>query len=176
MGRGWIVLAASALAACSSYSGVETTPTFTRARLESAPQPLTAPEVPAARPSVSQAPQRPPRVSGARAVYQATRAATVEPTDVSMQGAAWVVEHGDVTRIYLVPTRLQRVTTILLPEGEQINKITGGNVEGFLVEGSYAGARPAISVLPAYPEAGTNLAVSTTGGLYGFQLCVYEHT
>lgn len=167
------LLAALILTGCTSYSGVRTTPTFTPARLESAPAPAT-PRVLA--PPIQPAVQRPPLLSGARAVYRATRAATVEPTDVSMQGAAWVIADIDPTRIYRVPTRLERVTTILLPDGEQINKITGGNVDGFLVEASFAGSRPAISVLPAYPETGTNLAVSTTGGLYGFELCVYRHS
>jgi hypothetical protein len=173
-----IVLMTSAMAACTTYSGVETTPTFTRARLVSEPPKPAASAFGAPKPLAAERParQRPPRLSGARAVYQATKQATIDPTDVSMHGAAWVIDDIDETRIYRVPTRLERVTTILLPEGEQINKITGGNVDGFLVEASYAGSRPAISVLPAYPEAGTNIAVSTTGGLYGFQLCVYQHS
>jgi hypothetical protein len=93
-----------------------------------------------------------------------------------MQGAAWVIDDIDLTRVYRVPARLERVTTILLPEGEQINKITGGDVDGFLVEGSYAGVRPAISVLPAWPEADSNIAISTTGGLYSFEIAVYRNS
>ena len=174
----WILLPVGLLGACASYSGVRTTPTFTPARLVEAPRPTVAGAALTldGPPATSQRPPRLARLVGARAVNQATRQATVEPSDVAMQGAAWIIEATDEARIYRVPTRLERVTTILLPEGEQINKIAGGDVGGFLVEGSYAGARPAISILPAWPDAGTNITVSTTGGLYGFELQVYRQS
>jgi len=174
----WILLPVGLLGACTSYSGVRTTPTFTPARLVEAPRSTGAgvAPIPAVPPTKSQRPQRLARLVGARAVNQATRQATVEPSDATMHGAAWMVEATDEARIYRIPTRLERVTTILLPEGEQINKIAGGDVGGFLVEGSYAGARPAISILPAWPDAGTNITVSTTGGLYGFELQVYRQS
>ena len=90
----WILLPVGLLGACTSYSGVRTTPTFTPARLVEAPRPteagaaLTSGDPPA----TSQRPQRLARLVGARAVSQATRQATVEPSDVAMQGAAWMVE------------------------------------------------------------------------------------
>ena len=41
-----------------------------------------------------------------------------------------------------------RVTTILLPPGERFNGAVGGDVDAFLINVTYAGPRPAVSILP----------------------------
>jgi hypothetical protein len=166
------LLACGALSACTTYSGVETTPTYAPARLEPA-----RPEPPDAVPGPTEPrPARRGEPTGARAVHAATKAATVDPREGTMDGAVWVIGEHDPTRLYRVRTRLERVTTVLLPEGEAVNKVAGGDVEGFLVEASYSGPRPAISVLPVERDAGGNIAVSTTGGLYLFEVCVTAGT
>ena len=96
-------------------------------------------------------------------VARATRAATVEPDEHTMQGATWVIEDVQASSIYRVRTALNRVTTILLPPGERFNGAVGGDVEHFLINVAYAGPRPAVSILPRSREAKGNLQLVTTG-------------
>jgi len=62
------------------------------------------------------------------------------------------------------------VTTILLPPGERFNGAVGGDVERFLINVTYAGPRPAVSILPREAGARGNLQLVTTGGFYSFDL------
>ena len=70
----WLLLPLGLLGACTSYSGVRTTPTFTPARLVEAPRPTGAgaAPIPAVPPTKSQRPQRLARLVGARAVSQSS--------------------------------------------------------------------------------------------------------
>jgi hypothetical protein len=72
--------------------------------------------------------------------------------------------------IYRVCTQPQHVSTILLPPGERFNGAVGGNVDAFLINVSYAGPRPAVSILPRTAGAGGNLQLVTTAGFYSFRL------
>ena len=176
------LLAGSMLAGCTTNSGVATTPTFTAARylppspgasqertprMGAAPRPATAPRPVAA----GTATQR-----GARAVQAANLAATVEPDSSSMRGASWYIDDADQTRIYRIATAPGRVTTILLPPGERFNGAVGGDVEGFLINVTYAGPRPAVSILPRSGQGRGNLQLVTTGGFYSFELQVNRST
>lgn len=136
---------------CTINSGVATTPTFEAARY-----------VP---PSIGTAPAK---QAPAPAAWRGSP--TVRPTPEAMVGAAWVIENHDPTRIYQVPTRAGRVSTILLPPGQKFNAAMGGNVEGFLINVAYAGPRPVVSILPRLGGASGNLQVATTDGIYLFDL------
>ena len=176
------LLAGSMLAGCTTNSGVATTPTFIAARYlppspgvsqertprtGAAPHPASAPRPVAA----GTATQR-----GARAVQAANLAATVEPDSGSMRGASWYIDDADQTRIYRIATAPGRVTTILLPPGERFNGAVGGDVEGFLINVTYAGPRPAVSILPRSGQGRGNLQLVTTGGFYSFELQVNRTT
>lgn len=161
------LLAAAILGACSTNSGIETTPTFSAARfVPRAPpaQPTPAPAKPDAAPA--------PSVTGSRAVALANREAMVDPNDTTMRGATWLIDDADASRIYRVPTAPGRVTTILLPSGERFNGAVGGDVASFLINVAYAGPRPAVSILPRTAQAKGNLQLVTTGGFYSFDLIV----
>jgi hypothetical protein len=176
------LLAATALAGCTSNSGVATTPTFTAARFlppvaQGEPQGIGPSPDAAKRPQAApQTNQRPfPYATGGRAVDLANRAATVEPSSRTMQGATWVIDDVQPSRIYRVATAPGRVTTILLPAGERFNGAVGGNVEAFLVNVSYAGPRPAVSILPRSEDGTGNLQLVTTAGFYSFDLHVNRY-
>jgi hypothetical protein len=162
------LLVVASLAACAASSGLETTPTFAPARY--LPEVVEVPPPPPLAPAPS--PQRRSRPDAAGVVARATRAATVEPDETTMQGATWVIEDVQASSIYRVRTALNRVTTILLPPGERFNGAVGGDVEHFLINVAYAGPRPAVSILPRSREARGNLQLVTTGGFYSFDLLV----
>ena len=176
------LLAGSMLAGCTTNSGVATTPTFTAARYlppspgasqERTPRPGAAPR-PATAPRPVAAGTETAR--GARAVQAANLAATIEPDSGSMRGASWYIDDADQTRIYRIATAPGRVTTILLPPGERFNGAVGGDVEGFLINVTYAGPRPAVSILPRSGQGRGNLQLVTTGGFYSFELQVNRTT
>ena len=164
------LLAATSLAACTVNSGLETTPTFAPARY--VPEVVEAPPAPPPDPAPSR--HRRSRHDGAAIVAEATRRATVDPDESTMQGATWVIDDVQPSAIYRVRTALNRVTTILLPPGERFNGAVGGDVEHFLINVAYAGPRPAVSILPRTREAKGNLQLVTTGGFYSFDLLVNE--
>jgi hypothetical protein len=175
------LLAGSMLAGCTTNSGVATTPTFAAARYLP-PSPGASQEHllrPGAAPSPATAPQ-PVAAStayrGAKAVSAANLGATVEPDSRSMRGASWYIDDADQTRIYRIATAPGRVTTILLPPGERFNGAVGGDVEGFLINVTYAGPRPAVSILPRSGQGRGNLQLVTTGGFYSFELQVNRST
>ena len=174
------LLAGSLLAGCTTDSGVATTPTFAAARYlppnpgadqgrgpraGAAPSPSTAPR-----------PVATTTYRGAKAVSAANVGATVEPDSRSMRGASWYIDDADQTRIYRIATAPGRVTTILLPPGERFNGAVGGDVEGFLINVTYAGPRPAVSILPRSGQGRGNLQLVTTGGFYSFELQVKRNT
>jgi hypothetical protein len=171
------LLAGTMLAGCTVNSGVSTTPTFSQARFVPASPsvptaPLTKTELDMrARGGIQIAPTYSgPIVTGRAAVIQATREATVEPNSSSMFGATWMVPDPDPSVIYRVPTSKGKVTTILLPAAGKFNAAVGGDVEAFLINTSYAGLRPAVSILPRTPKARGNLQLVTTDGFYSFDL------
>lgn len=165
------LLAGSILAGCTTNSGVATTPTFAAARyLPPSPGANPSP-VPAPRPVAAGTAYR-----GAKAVSAANLGATVEPDSRSMRGASWYIDDADQTRIYRIATAPGRVTTILLPPGERFNGAVGGDVEGFLINVTYAGPRPAVSILPRSGQGRGNLQLVTTGGFYSFELQVNRST
>ena len=164
------LLAATSLAACTVNSGLETTPTFAPARY--VPEVVAVPPAPPPDPAPSR--HRRSRHDGAAIVAEATRRATVDPDESTMQGATWVIDDVQPSAIYRVRTALNRVTTILLPPGERFNGAVGGDVEHFLINVAYAGPRPAVSILPRTREAKGNLQLVTTGGFYSFDLLVNE--
>lgn len=166
------LLATLLLAGCTINTGVETTPTFQAARF--VPPPPQPKRLDAQAPT----PLRPAgrNLTGLPAVTAANRFATVEPSSSDMNGATWVIDAHDEALIYRVPVALQRATTLLLPDGEKFNSAVGGNVDGFLVSASYAGPRPAISILPREPGARGNLQLATTGGFYSFDLLTTRAT
>ena len=135
-------------------------------RTSAAPSPSTAP-----RPVAASTVYR-----GAKAVSAANLGATVEPDSRSMRGASWYIDDADQTRIYRIATAPGRVTTILLPPGERFNGAVGGDVEGFLINVTYAGPRPAVSILPRSGQGRGNLQLVTTGGFYSFELQVNRST
>ena len=165
------LLTGSILAGCTTNSGVATTPTFAAARY--------LPPSPGANPSPRPAP-RPVAAGtayrGAKAVSAANLSATVEPDSRSMRGASWYIDDADQTQIYRIVTAPGRVTTILLPPGERFNGAVGGDVEGFLINVTYAGPRPAVSILPRSGQGRGNLQLVTTGGFYSFELQVNRRT
>ena len=175
------LLAGSLLAGCTTNSGVATTPTFAAARYLPPSPGADQQRVPraGAAPSPSTAP-RPVAATtayrGAKAVSAANVGATVEPDSRSMRGASWYIDHADQTRIYRIATAPGRVTTILLPPGERFNGAVGGDVEGFLINVTYAGPRPAVSILPRSGQGRGNLQLVTTGGFYSFELQVNRNT
>ena len=175
------MLAGSMLVGCTTNSGVTTTPTFAAARYLP-PSPGASQERPprtSAAPSPATAP-RPVAAStvhrGAKAVSAANLGATIEPDSRSMRGASWYIDDADQTRIYRIATAPGRVTTILLPPGERFNGAVGGDVEGFLINVTYAGPRPAVSILPRSGQGRGNLQLVTTGGFYSFELQVNRST
>ena len=175
------MLAGSMLVGCTTNSGVTTTPTFAAARYLP-PSPGASQERPprtSAAPSPATAP-RPVAAStvhrGAKAVSAANLGATIEPDSRSMRGASWYIDDADQTRIYRIATAPGRVTTILLPPGERFNGAVGGDVEGFLINVTYAGPRPAVSILPRSSQGRGNLQLVTTGGFYSFELQVNRST
>lgn len=176
-----VLLAGSMLAGCTTNSGVATTPTFTAARyLPPSPDadqdhgPRTGA---ASSPSTTSQPVTATHAyRGARAVSAANVGATVEPDSRSMRGASWYIDDADQTRIYRIATAPGRVTTILLPPGERFNGAVGGDVEGFLINVTYAGPRPAVSILPRSGQGRGNLQLVTTGGFYSFELQVNRTT
>ena len=169
------LLAATTVAGCTSNSGVATTPTFTAARfLPAVAQGAPSPDA-AKRPQAAPQTNQRPYATGGRAVDLANRAATVEPSSQTMQGATWVIDDVQPSRIYRVATAPGRVTTILLPAGERFNGAVGGNVEAFLINVSYAGPRPAVSILPRSEDGTGNLQLVTTGGFYSFDLHINRY-
>jgi type IV secretory pathway VirB9-like protein len=164
--RQLVLLLLATTTACTVNSGVKTTPTFVAAR--QLPTPLKAPEPEPVKPTENYSGNysRP----GAATIMAANRDATVDPTGGTMQGASWVIDHHDPSRIYRVPVRTKRVTTLLLRSGEKFNSAIGGDVEGYVINVAYAGACPAVSILPKQMAARGNLQLATTGGLYSFDL------
>ena len=170
--RALVLLAGSALAACTVNSGLKTTPTFVPARyLPSVQQAGPVAGSPPAG-SVAKKPVALPAVTGAAAIVHANREAMVDPDNTTMRGATWVIDDVQSSLIYRVRTALNRVTTILLPAGERFNGAVGGDVADFLINVSYAGPRPAVSILPRTAQARGNLQLVTTGGFYSFDLIV----
>lgn len=179
------LLSATALAAlatggaCTVNTGVDTTPTFSPARYlppDPAPAGAAAPGAPAAGPTTEPTVvRRTATVTGVRAIAKANRESTIDPDDTTMRGATWFIEPVNETLIYRVRTAPGRVTTVLLPPGERFNGAVGGDVEAFLINVTYAGPRPAVSILPRYKEARGNLQLVTTGGFYSFELVVNEN-
>ena len=173
MRRPILVVTAALLIGCTQNSGVTTTPTFQAAR--------PVPVIPVGQLSgINAGPTRAARPMsgqyGLAAVASANRSATVEPSAASMQGATWVIDQHDPSRIYRVALAPKRATTILLPPGEQFNSAIGGNVEGFVISIAYAGPRPAVSILPRAAGMRGNLQLATTGGFYSFDLRVTPGT
>ena len=174
------LIAGSMLAGCTTNSGVATTPTFAAARyLPPSPGGNPSPSHTGAAPSPAPAPRQVAANTvhrGAKAVSTANLGATVEPDSRSMRGASWYIDDADQTRIYRIATAPGRVTTILLPPGERFNGAVGGDVEGFLINVTYAGPRPAVSILPRSSQGRGNLQLVTTGGFYSFELQVNRST
>jgi hypothetical protein len=154
--RGRVLCILLATTACTVHSGVKTGPTYVPAALQPAKLEAAEPTQPApvkAKPARSYGP------------------AIVRPTPDTMNGATWVIEDFDQSRIYQVPVQTGRVTTLRLPSGEKFNAAVGGNVEAFLVNVSYAGVSPAVSIVPREPGARSNLQLTTTGDvIYSFDL------
>lgn len=141
-----LALLATALLAggCTASSGMTATPTFARAQL----LPTPAPRLP-----LTQLP------------YSDTR-----PPRSALSGGEWIIANVSPTALYQLPVRMSRLTLLLVPEGESVNKALGGDVDGFVVEGAYAENRAAIAITPLLPGRRTNLVVTTTGGAYNFML------
>lgn len=171
------LLAGSLLPGCTTNSGVVTTPTFVAARyLPPSPGSDGLP-----RAGGAADPHRVPRsltpaYRGAMAVSVANVGAIIEPDSRSMRGASWFIDDADQTRIYRIATAPGHVTTILLPPGERFNGAVGGDVEAFLINVTYAGPRPAVSILPRSAQGHGNLQLVTTGGFYSFELQVNRTT
>lgn len=138
------LLAAVLLAGCTTSSGMTATPTFARAQL--LPTPV-------------------PRLPLAHMPYSDTR-----PPRSALSGGEWIIANVSPTALYQLPVRMSRLTLLLVPEGESVNKALGGDVDGFVVEGAYAENRAAIAITPLLPGRRTNLVVTTTGGAYNFML------
>ena len=157
-----------ALAGCTTDSSVPTTPTFSAARYVPAPGGVLA--GPAPEPRTVAPATVDPSLTGSSAIAAANRESTVEPDAPSLRGATWYIEDVRPDLIYRVCTQAQHVSTILLPPGERFNGAVGGNVDAFLINVSYAGPRPAVSILPRMAGAGGNLQLVTTAGFYSFRL------
>jgi Conjugal transfer protein len=157
-----------ALAGCTTDSSVPTTPTFSAARYVPAPGGVLA--GPAPEPRTVAPATVDPSLTGSSAIAAANRESTVEPDAPSLHGATWYIEDAHPDLIYRVCTQPQHVSTILLPPGERFNGAVGGNVDAFLINVSYAGPRPAVSILPRMAGAGGNLQLVTTAGFYSFRL------
>lgn len=159
------LLAAALLAAgCTTNSGMEATPTFVPAQLLPTPAPMTRQE--AGHPSAER--RRSGDLRGqplGRLPYSDTR-----PPRTALNGGEWVIANVSPTALYQLPVRMSRLTLVLVPEGESVNKALGGDVDGFVVEGAYAENRAAIAITPMLPGRRTNLVVTTTGGAYNFML------
>lgn len=138
------LLAATLLAGCTTNSGIEATSTFQAARL---------------------LPTMPPRATPARLPYSDT-----SPPRTSLNGGEWVIGNVSPTALYRLPVRMNRVTLLLAPEGENVNKPFGGDVDGFAIEGGYADNLAAVAIAPMLPGRQTNLILTTTGGIYNFLL------
>jgi hypothetical protein len=170
--RALVLLAGAALAACTVNSGLETTPTFVPARYVPSVQQAGPVVGSPPAPSAAKKPVALATMTGAAAIVHANREAMVDPDDTTMRGATWVIDDVQSSLIYRVRTALNRVTTILLPAGERFNGAVGGDVADFLINVSYAGPRPAVSILPRTGQARGNLQLVTTGGFYSFDLIV----
>ena len=164
--------AVAALAGCAADTSVQTTPTFSAARYLPPDRP--AAQAPVAGPTPEPHPENVRGLTGVKAISAANREATVEPDDASMRGATWYIEDAQSWMIYRVCTANHRVTTILLPPGERFNGAVGGDVDAFLINVTYAGPRPAVSILPRTPGARGNLQLVTTGGFYSYSLGACE--
>jgi Conjugal transfer protein len=164
--------AVAALAGCAADTSVQTTPTFSAARYLPPDRP--AAQAPVAGPTPEPHPENVRGLTGVKAISAANREATVEPDDASMRGATWYIEDAQSWMIYRVCTANHRVTTILLPPGERFNGAVGGDVDAFLINVTYAGPRPAVSILPRMPGARGNLQLVTTGGFYSYSLGACE--
>lgn len=174
------------LAACSTNSGVDTSPDYVPAR--------PAERVPALLPA-AQRDVRAPRLRGARAVDKALRAVTIQPTDLEIQGNTWIIDDVDPRAVYLVPTAPLSPTTILLPPGEGLTSAVSGSTEDFTVGTAQSGDRAAITIMPncanpkteRFAETGDTPLVRcmtttakatfiTSGGVYHFLFPVYDWT
>jgi hypothetical protein len=168
----WVFVQAAIVVAesgCAYEGAVQTTPTFAAARYV----PTAGGGVlagPAPEPRVDGLATVDPSLTGPSAIAAANRESTVEPEAGSLRGATWYIEDVRPDLIYRVCTRAQRASTILLPPGERFNGAVGGNVDAFLVNVSYAGPRPAVSILPRMAGAAGNLQLVTTAGFYSFRL------
>jgi hypothetical protein len=163
------LLAGTMLAGCTVNTGVKTTPSFSQARVLPSTTQAT-PDLGGS--SIVLAPELSPSPGqrGAPAVLSANRIATIEPDSRSMQGATWVITDPSPSLIYRVCTSKGSATTILLASGGKFNAAIGGDVEAFVVNVSYSGPRPAVSILPRTGTARGNLQLVTTDGFYTFDL------
>lgn len=148
-----LLLSASLLAVggCSTNSGMESTPTFTAARMLPTPG-------------------EPPRPKMAHRPYTHSK-----PPRAALNGGVWTIDNVHPTQAYDLPLRLYRVTLVVLPEGESVNKALGGDVDAFVVEGAFVDNRAAIAITPMIPGRKTNLIVTTTGGTRSFMLSSTEY-
>ena len=111
-----------------------------------------------------------PSLTGSSAIAAANRQSTVDPEGGSLRGATWYIEDVRSDLVYRICTQAQHATTVLLPPGERFNGAVGGNVDAFLINVTYAGPRPAVSILPRTAGASGNLQLVTTAGFYSFRL------
>lgn len=130
------------LGACTANTGVKTTPTFVAAVRTPGPAELVPQE------ETAPAAERAPSSSGARAVHQAMRDVTIQPTDLDMQGNTWVIEDVDQRAVYSVPTAPLAPTTILLPPNEGLTAAVSGSTDDFTIGTATVGNRAAITVMP----------------------------
>ena len=156
------------LGGCAYETGVDTTPTFAAARYVPVPGGVLA--GPAPEPRVDGVATVDPSLTGSSAIAAANRQSTVDPEGGSLRGATWYIEDVRSDLVYRICTQAQHATTILLPPGERFNGAVGGNVDAFLINVTYAGPRPAVSILPRTAGASGNLQLVTTAGFYSFRL------
>ena len=69
-----------------------------------------------------------------------------------MRGGTWIIEDFNQDTTYRIPLQTERVTTVLLRDGETVpaSGIIGGNPEGIGVTNTYVGSRPAINIMPSW--------------------------
>lgn len=142
------ILLCTASSACTIQSGAPSGPTFTRAQ------------------QVAVLPAVPKKATAKPAATRST-GAYINPSADSMQNATWVIEGFDQNQIYRLPLSPGRITTILLHEGDKLNAITGGNLDGgFTVTNSYVGSRPAVAIMPNWGGVTSDLHLATTNRIY----------
>lgn len=134
---------------CTVNTGVKATPTFVAAR-----------QVPAA----------PVKPAAKRVEVAGGSSMTEDPTPAAMQGAAWVIANHEPRKVYRVPVQAGHVTAIKMPPGERFNAATFADMDMLLINPSYAESSVVVSLLPRDYGVRGNLQITTTGGLYLWDL------